>query len=124
MDFEFNKQLQAQNQIDIVEIGDFGLECSNDEGYYYYMVVKTLLGTVCIATCGPVIPDVDMLPSGFKMTLDKMPYKEDKLARTISYFLNDKAKAITSATELTPEEAISQFKELKDYLKNISEESY
>ena len=97
MQFEFNHQLMPQNLIEIDEIGQFGLEAWNGEGFYWYLIVRTCLGTATIATCGPIIPDIELLPSGFKMTLDKMPYKEDKLAKNISYFLNDRTKCITDA---------------------------
>lgn len=124
MIFEFNKQLMPQNLVEIDEVGEFGLEASNDEGYFYYLVIRTLLGTTTIATCGPIIPDIEMLPSGFKMTLDKMPFKEDKLAKTISFFLNDTKKGITQARVISIDEAIKQFRELKDYLINFSEDTF
>lgn len=124
MQFEFDQELKAQNNIEIDDIGFFGLEASNSEGYYYYLVIRSIMGTSIIATCGPVIPDLDALPSGFKMTLDKMPYKEDKLIKTISYFLNDKSKKITDAKVMEVNEAINEFRELKEYLLNFSEGSY
>lgn len=96
-----------QNLIDIDQIGEFGIEASNDDGYHYYMVIKTVLGTSVIATCGPIFLDSDLLPSGFSTTLTKMPYKEDKLAKTINLFLNDKYKKITSASVIDVVEAIN-----------------
>ena len=124
MQFEFNQQLMPQSVIDIPEIGEFGLEGMNDEGYSYFMVIKTMLGTAIVATCGPVIPDINQLPTGFKMTLDKMPYKEEKLAKTISYFLNERNKGITSARLLDYDDAVSQFRELKIYLANLTQENF
>lgn len=124
MQFEFNQQLMPQNLVEIEEIGQFGLEGWNSEGYYWYLIIRTCLGTATVATCGPVVPDIELLPSGFKMTLDKMPYKEEKLAKTISYFLNDRSKCLTEARVIPIDEAISQFRELKDYLINFSEETF
>ena len=124
MIFEFNNQLVPQNLIDIDQIGEFGIEASNDDGYYYYMVIKTLLGTSVIATCGPVFPDSELLPSGFSCTLTKMPYKEDKLAKTINLFLNDKYKKLTRAEVIEVDDAIAQFRELRDYLINFNEETF
>lgn len=124
MQFEFNQQLMPQSLVEVEEIGQFGLEAWNDAGYYYYLVIRTILGTSVVSTCGPVVPDIDILPSGFKMTLDKMPYKEEKLIKTISFFLNDKSKALTHAQVLPVEEAIRQFRELKDYLITFSEETF
>lgn len=124
MVFEFNHQLLPQNILDIGEIGEFAIEACNDEQYYWYMVARSILGTTIIATCGPVIPDVAFLPSGFSMTLDKVPYKEEKIAKAISMFLNDRKKGITDAKVIDVIEGIDQFRELKDYLKDLREETF
>ncbi len=58
------------------------------------------------------------------MTLDKMPYKEDKLSRTITMWLNDRSKKVTNARMLDIEEAIDQFRDLKEYLRNYSEDTF
>lgn len=124
MQFEFNHQLLPQDFIEIEQIGEFGLEATNDLGYCWYMIIKTFLGTSVICTCGPIIPDISIIPSGFTTHLDKIPYKEDKLAKTINYFLNDSKKGITSAKIISFDDAIDQFRELKDYLKNFSEDTF
>ena len=65
-------------------IGDFGLEGINEDGFRYYLAVKTLYGQTIIAYCGPIMPDIDILPSGFSTGLNKMEYKEDRLNKFIS----------------------------------------
>lgn len=119
MEFQFNNQLTPQNQIDIDNIGSFALEASNDDGLYYYYLVKTVLGHSIIASCGPIIPDLDILPSGFSINLHKMNYNENRLFKVINSFLNDKEKKITSAYEISIEDAINRFRDLKDYLRNL-----
>ena len=121
---EFNQQLMPQNVIDIEEIGQFAVEAWNDDGYYYYLIVRTSLGTTSIASCGPVIPDVDLLPSGFTTSLEKMAYKEDKLSRSITMWLNDRSKKITQAKIIDIDEAIDQFRDLGEYLRNYSEDTF
>lgn len=124
MEFEFNHQLIPQNLIDIEEVGQFGLEAWNDTGYYYYMLVRTMLGTSVIATCGPVFPDIDVLPSGYSSAITKIPFREDKLAKTISFFLNDKHKCITEAKLITFEDGIRQFRDIGPYLENLREDTF
>lgn len=121
--FEFNQQLVPQSLINIEEIGEFAIEASNDEGYYYYLIVKTLLGTCTMASCGPVIPDVPLLTSGFKISLDKCQYKEDKVAKSINFWLNDKSKKLTSAQIISIDEALYQFPDVANYMRNLSEET-
>ena len=124
MIFEFYQDLCYMKENDINNIGEFALECSNDDGFFWYYIVRTIFGTTTIAQCGPMIPDVTLLPSGFSQSLSKMPFKEDKLYKQISLFLNDKGRKITKAVEIPLEDAISQFRDLKDYLENYGEEMF
>ena len=71
-----------------------------------------------------MVPDLELLPSGFTQKLERIPFKEDKLCKYISMFLNDKGKKITKAVEIEIEDAIEQFKDLKEYLENYSEEIF
>ena len=124
MEFEFNKELTPQNQIEIDNIGSFALEASNNTGAYYYYVIQTIMGQTIIASCGPVIPDIDILPSGFCVSLHKMPYNEVRLSKVINLFLNDKDKKIVDAKEVNIEYAIEQFKDVKEYLRNLDVETF
>lgn len=120
--FEFNQQLIPQSLVEVDEIGQFGLEAMNDDGFYYYMVVKTVLGSALVATCGPIIPDFMDIPNGFKISIETMPYKEDKLTKIINRFLNDGSKRLTQARTIELEEAIDQFRDVKDFISNYSGE--
>ena len=124
MEFEFDKQLEAQNSIEIENIGDFGLEAVDEEGFRYYLAIKTIFGKSIIAHCGPVMPDIDILPSGFSVGLNKMEYKEDKLEKFISIWLNDKYKKIKDASLISFEDAVDEFRDPTDYLKNLSEDTF
>lgn len=119
MQFEFNNQLVPQNLIDVDEIGSFGLEAISEDGFYYYLVIQTYQGMSIIGTCGPLIPDTDILVSSFSTSIAKIPYKEDKISKFINGFLNDKYKNIVEAKIIDVEDAIDQFKDTKDYLRNI-----
>ena len=118
MTFEFNQQLMPQSLVDIDEIGQFALEASNDEGYFWYLVVRTSLGTVTIGSCGPVVPDIDLLPSGYCCSLARMEYKEQKLEKFINTWLNDRSKVLTNAKLIEVDDAIDEFRDLGQYLRN------
>ena len=124
MTFEFNQQLMPQSLIDIEQVGEFAIEAHNDAGYYWYLIVKTSLGTTTITSCGPKIPDVSLLPSGYTCSLNRIQFNEKKLEKTINMWLNDRMKTLTEAKVIDIDDAIDQIAELKDYLKNYSEEIY
>lgn len=120
MEFEFNRELTAQNFVDINNIGVFALEAINSSGMYYYYTVQTIMGTSVIASCGPIIPDLETLPENFSIKVYQISYNENKLARGISLFLNDKEKQIVDAREIDINDCIAQFRDVKEYLKNLS----
>ena len=124
MIIQFNVDKTFLKELDIDNLGEFAIEASNEEGMFWYYVVRTSLGTVSIATSGPRIPDIELLPKGFNRALYRIPYKEDKIIRDVSCFLNDPKKQIVKAELLDIDDAIEQFVNLRDYLENYSEELY
>lgn len=122
MTFEFNQQLTPQSLIDVDNIGDFALEGINDEGMFFYLICKTSLGVTTVVDCGPIIPDVSLIPSGYHISLIRMQYKEEKLSKTISMWLNDRSKKLTSANLVDIEDALDGFRDLREYMRNYSEE--
>ncbi len=124
MIIQFNGDVTFLKELDIDNLGEFAIEASNDEGMFWYYVVRTSLGTVTIATSGPRIPDIELLPKGFNQALYRIPYKEDKIIKDVSSFLNDPRKRIVKAELLDIDVAIEQFVNLRDYLENYSEELY
>lgn len=122
--FPFDQELQFMSELELGDIGNFAIEANNEEGMFWYLIIRTSLGTCSIAQCGPVIPDVSLLPDGFSQSLFKVPYKEDKVGKWISSFLNDRSKKITKAVEISIDEAIEQFRNLKEYLENYSDGAY
>lgn len=122
MTFEFNQQLMPQNLIDIDNIGEFALEGSNDQGVFWYLVVRTLLGVTTIAECGPVVPDVILLPTGYSSSITRMEYKEKKLNTLITKWLNDFSKKLTDAHLIDVDSALDQFRDVGDYMRNYSED--
>lgn len=117
MIFEYNQQLLPQNLLDIDDLGQLCLEGSNDDGMYFYLIIRTSLGSSIIATCGPVVPDIDMLPKNCCEMFKRIDYSEDKIIKEIENFLNGKNK-LTDAKIISFDEAIECFRSIKDYVKN------
>lgn len=124
MEFNFDKQLTPQKQIEISNIGAFALEAWNETGMFYYFLIKTILGQSVIASCGPIVPDIDTIPSNFTIRLHKMPFSETRLIKFIDFFLNDRDRKITEAREIDIDDAIEQFRDIKDYLNNLEAETF
>ena len=122
--FEFNQQLVPQSLVDIEEVGQVALEGINEEGLFWYLIIKTSLGTTTIAECGPVVPDVDFLPDSYGTRLTRMPYKEDKLERYVNMWLNDRSKKLTEAKVIKVDDALDEFRDIGTYMRNYSDTTF
>lgn len=114
--FEFNNQLVAQSALEINDSGNCAIECKNDEDQYFYIIIKTTYGTTTIVFYGPLFPDFHELPNDYTTNLSRMVYNQAKLEKNINFILNNKSYKITSAKEVSMEEALSTFVNLKQYL--------
>lgn len=113
--FEFNKVLMPQNLVNLEDIGDFALECFNDNlSVYFYIVGKTKDGFTTFYTWGPVIPDLNIPMDKYSFNIKIVEYKEKKIIKFIDTFLN--SYGITEAKLIKFEEALEQAKNEKDFL--------
>ena len=119
---QYNQDLVFMKDIDIDNIGEFSVEAWNDEGMFWYYTAHTVLGVCYVATSGPRIPDVEILPKSFKQQTYEIKFDEEKILKDITLFLNDtKVKKITNAKLVDRDYAISQFMNLRDYLEEWSD---
>lgn len=119
MEFEFNIQPTPQSLLTVDNIGQVAIEASDDEGNYYYLISMTNLGFTTVATAGPVVPDLEVLPPGYNIHINVMEYEEKKVTKTVYKFLNDYHAGITNAREVLLEEALEGFRNIKEYLKEV-----
>lgn len=124
MEFEFNNQLMPQSFVEINNLGSFAIEAFNATGAYYYYLVQTIFGQSIIASCGPVVPDIDRIPPGFSIRIDKIAFNEQRIIKGLTLFLNDKYKELVDASEISIEDAINQFRDAREYLRNLDAETF
>ena len=53
-----------------------------------------------------------------------MVFSETRLIKSIDLFLNDRDRKITEAREIDIDDAIEQFRDIKDYLNNLEAETF
>ena len=82
---KFDNQYVPQNEIDIESVGNVCIEAINEsDGLFYYLLIKTSLGTSSIFEYGPITPDVDKLYDIYNLSFMRRPYNEKKLSLFIS----------------------------------------
>lgn len=117
--FEYNSQQVFMNQIEVKDIGNVGLRCSNDDGIEYYYVAKTSLGKTYILKYGPTVPDVEQLVPKFTLEYDAIDYKEPKIIKDIEKFIQDFRKKITQVEVLDLEEATDCLPRVVEIFRNL-----
>lgn len=125
--FEYNMEILPQGLLDIEDIGNCAIEAKTEEEIYFYIVIKTSLGTTSVFTSGPVIPDIALLPNGYNCSLVRFPYKESKIIGEINKFLNNliyNKKHIIEAVVIDEETALEQFRDMANYISSYGEELY
>lgn len=115
--FKFNNYKTALNEITIPAVGDFVIEAINeDDQFYYYLLVKTYLGTTNIYWYGPIIPDINELLDKYSCNYFKMSYNEKKLNSFIDKWLNDSKKKISAVNIITATDFINNIKDISLYI--------
>ena len=118
MVFEFSVQKTFEQSIDVVDVGNTVLKCTNKQMDNYYIITKTVYGKTSIIKFGPVCSDLDVLIDEFSVSYKKIDYKETLLSREISKFLNDFKKDIDAVEEITEFEAWQDFPQVQQYFEN------
>jgi len=118
MIFEYSAQRTFTDSIDVVDIGNTALRCTNVKLDDYYIILKTIMGKTSIIKFGPVSPDIEVLVNDFTVTYKKMDYKEAGISKEIDKFINDFRKEINSIEEITEYEAWQAFPAVQQYFEN------
>ena len=121
MIFEFAVQRTFNESIDVVDMGNTALKCSNKNMEIFYLITKTVFGKTHILKFGPVCPDIEMLINDFSVSYKKIDYKENLIFKEIDKFINDFKKEVDTVEEVTEYEAWQDFPSIKQLLDDISE---
>lgn len=115
----------ATKEITIDDIGNCALEAIDREGAHYYLIILTSLGTTTVVKCGPIVPDVSLLPDGYTCSLERMDYDDDDIDSIIDkWTTGTKKKSFEEITIVDKSIAINNIRDLKNYLLNYSDEVY
>jgi hypothetical protein len=119
MIFEYSVQKTFNDSIDVVDIGNTALRCTNNNFDNYYIILKTVMGKTSILKFGPVCPDIEILQDDFSVNYKKINYKENVICREIDKFINDFKKEINNIEEVTEYEAWQDFPAIQTCFENV-----
>lgn len=123
MEFNYNVVKMSIGILDVEDLGNLAIEAYNEKGLFYYLVIRTALGTTSIFEYGPIVPDVHMLPKKVNCLFERIEFKEPTLAKRISQWLNNPSKEIIHAELVDYDRALDSCKDIVSYMKNFNEEN-
>ena len=107
MIFEFDQQPKFMQNIDIDDIGNVALRCSNRKCQEFYIVIKTYLGKTAFMKFGPLMPDLGILSFNMELSFKKFDYKESTIVKEINKYLNDGRNEIDQVQIISEYEALA-----------------
>lgn len=119
MIFEFDQQPVFMQNIDIEDIGNVALRCTNEKLRDYYIVVKTYLGKTAIISFGPLVGDIEALVDNMTLSFKKFDYKEYTIEREIEKFINDGRSAINKVEIINELEALAHLPSAESFLNSL-----
>ena len=119
MIFEFSVQKTFNESIDVVDIGNTALRCTNKHFDTYYLIIKTVMGKTAIIKYGPVCAEIDALLPDFFVNYKKIDYKETAICKEINTFINDFKKEIDTVEEIPDYEAWQDFPHIQQLFENV-----
>lgn len=122
---QFNNQYVPQNTLEIESVGNVCIEgIDMDDGLYYYLLIKTSMGTSSIFQYGPVVPDMKKSYNYYNVSYSKEQFNEKKLGTFISKWLNDKFRKISSARVIDEGSFLDNYIDIPYIINNYGEDVY
>lgn len=116
MNFEYFTVKTVMANIDIDDIGNCAIEANNDNGEFFYLIIRTTLGTTQIFEYGPTCHS-GVMEKSVMSSFKRIEFTESKVIKTIEGFLNNPYRNITQAQLMDIDEALEQCESILEYMK-------
>ena len=114
MQFDYMKRTVVDASLDVPDIGNCVIIANTDDGEFYVLVIRSILGWTEIFEFGPITPDIKELPRYTGQVYSRDEFSEFRIKKTIAKFLN--GYPITQARVSDIDEAKKLVVSLRDYL--------
>ena len=118
--FEYMYETVSRDSIEIEDIGNCALECYNDSGDVYYLIVSTKIGYTEFIEFGPYsfMNDEQVFGTKFNFMYKHIEYDDYKIKKLIDTFITDKYKKLTQIKEVSQKYAFDKLQDIKLCIKN------
>lgn len=118
MKFDYDIEKIAIKELEVEDIGNVSLRCTNDLDECYVLVIKTSLGISFVMQYGPYVPDLNTLPKNVDCNFSRFDFNEVRIKKTISQFINNPKSKIKDIEIVDSEEILDECVNICEYMKN------
>lgn len=125
MEFEYDGTTTYSGSIDIQNIHQACLKATDDGGFDYYLIIRTLLGECSTLEYGPLVEGDSILPDSTSIRFERFDCEDNRVRKRIKAFLMPRNKGrnkIVSVTEIDFNKALDEGIDLLRYMRGFSKE--
>ena len=104
--FNFDLQKTYAQSVEVEDLGNCALRCSNQDFVEFYLTTQTVMGKTYVLKFGPILPDLAIPADDFALTYKKFDYKESLIEKEINQFINDGRRKINLIEIIPIEDAL------------------
>ena len=126
MEFQYDGITTYNSSIDIDNIHQICLKATDNHGFDYYLIIRTLLGECSTLEYGPLVGGDPILPDSTSIKFERFESDDYKLKKKIKKFLmprNNGKNKIVDVVELNFNQALDEGIDLLNYMRGFSKES-
>lgn len=118
--FEYMYETVSRDSVEIEDIGNCALECFNDQGEAYYLIVNTKIGQTEIIEFGPydATSSEQIVRTKFNFKYKRIDYDDYKVKNAIDTFITDKYKKVTQVIETSQQYVFDKLQDVKSCIKH------
>ena len=116
MIYDYNQATVFLNSLEVKDFGNTAIRATTEEGLELYLIIASSQGSTLMIEFGPVLPDLPVLPKGYKLTVSTISFKEAKIDKAINDLINDSKYPAVKAEVIDVDDALCALPQIKDVL--------
>lgn len=125
MEFEFDGETLYHNSIDLDNIHQVCIKATDNQGFSYWLIIRTLLGECSCLDWGPLVDGDTLLPDSTSIRFERFESDDRRIQKKIKMFLSPKNQGkckIVEVMEMDFNKALDEGINLLDYMRGFSKE--
>jgi len=116
MIYDYNPTTVFLNTLEVPDFGNTAIRAVTHDGLELYLIISTSQGKTLLIEFGPVMPELPILPKGYKLSVDTISFKEAKIDNAIYNLLNNSKYPAEKAEVIDVDDALCALPKMNEVL--------